>query len=146
MKANLHWEVARSCRARRDLITVYTCWTWRAGICQACDIIVYMVRCSFCGDARTHQSHGEMNCRWLWKLLTISTLCWWNRRKTHYCSNAIDFCISSSSHKTCSIVLLFLLMYREPFLLRRPIRSAYVEKSSGKRRECLHTFYFRWFA
>jgi len=40
-------------------MSVKTCWTRRAGICQACDVIVYMVRCSFYGDARTYQSHGN---------------------------------------------------------------------------------------
>ena len=96
-------------------MSVFTCLMRHAGISQACDVIVYMVHCSFYGDARAYQSHAETHCRWLWMLLTISTLCWWNRRKTRYCSNAADLCITRSLHETSSIVLLLLLMCREHF-------------------------------
>jgi len=80
VKANLHWEVASSSRARSDLISVYTgmsvctCWRRRAGICQACDVIVYMVRCSFYGDARTYQSQNFTAVTMKFYLINFTTI------------------------------------------------------------------------
>jgi len=40
-------------------MSVYTCLMRRARVCNASNVIVCMVRCSFYGDARIHQIYVE---------------------------------------------------------------------------------------